>query len=191
MQLAEHLYHWNLESYHRLLELGILTSTDRVELLEGSIIQMSPKGIAHVITLQWVAEQLRALLPSVTLRIQDPISLPLLDSEPEPDIVIAKGSILSYRSHHPYPEDILLLIEVADSSLSIDRDVKAGIYAKTGIVEYWIVDVNQQEILMFRQPSCEGYGYSRVLHREDTLTFHSFPGLRMSVADCLPPPNRE
>ena len=137
MALATHKK-FTLEEYHRLIEIRFFHEDDRIELIRGEIIEMVSKGTLHVFCCQNLLKNIVPLIgDEAILRCQDPITLPN-HSEPEPDFTIARNCEDDYLSHHPYPEDILLVIEIADSSLDYDRQVKLPLYAEAGIEEYWI-----------------------------------------------------
>ena len=144
-----------VNDYHKIAEAGILTEDDRVELIEGELIDMAPIGSPHA---DYV-DRLNLMLISqigtrFRVRIQNPIQLDDY-SEPEPDVVIAKDR--SYRETHPGPQDILLLIEVADTTLKYDRNIKIPLYACCGIPEVWLIDIQNRRLEIHRQPSQEGY----------------------------------
>ena len=144
-----------VNDYHKIAEAGILTEDDRVELIEGELIDMAPIGSSHADYVDRLAELLFSQIGGkFRVRIQNPVQLDDY-SEPEPDIVIAKNR--SYREAHPGPQDILLLIEVADSTLKYDRDIKIPLYARCGIPEVWLIDVQNKRLEIHRQPSQEGY----------------------------------
>jgi Uma2 family endonuclease len=146
------VYRFSLEQYQRLGELGLLTEEDRVELLEGWIIPKMVHHPPHDGTLQIVTARIRELLPTGWCdRVQ--MAVALERSLPEPDLVIARGSHRSFLERHPGPQDIGLLIEVAESSLSRDRNLKARIYAEAGIPVYWIVNLIDQQIEVLTKPN--------------------------------------
>ncbi len=183
----QNIHLWSVEDYHRMIENGLLSNADRVELLEGIVSHMSPKGVSHVITARWIAEQFREQLgEGFYLLTQDPITLTEQRSEPEPDITIARGSMFDYTEHHPYPEDILLVIEVADSSLEVDKKIKMPIYAKAGIQDYWVVDVRAKEITIYRQPVEDLYQEVQVVAGRDLLSPLAFPEINFQVEDLFP-----
>jgi Uma2 family endonuclease len=187
MQLQERLYQWTVKDYHRLLETGLLTEKDRVELLEGLIVTMSPKGIPHVITTDWIAQVLRQQLQGQAhVRTQDPITLNDR-SEPEPDIVVVRGSLLDYSKHHPFPQDVLLLIEVADTTLATDREEKIPIYSRAKIQECWLVDVNRAEITVYRQPLESQYQSVKVYTERELFNAKAFPEITFHVKDLFLP----
>jgi len=141
---------WTLEDYHAMIEAGILTSEDRVELLFGQIVEMNPVGRAHSTTVKKINKFLNQRLSGddFVIGIQDPVTL-VDSSEPEPDVYVVKGPLEQYLDHHPGPEDILLLIEVSDSTLEKDKGAKKVNYAQAGIKEYWIIDVYARQILRY------------------------------------------
>ncbi|NJM00611.1 MAG: Uma2 family endonuclease [Synechococcaceae cyanobacterium SM2_3_2] len=183
----QNIHLWSVEDYHRMIENGLLTHDDRVELLEGIVSQMSPKGVSHVIISRWIAERFRERLGVGSyLLTQDPITLTEQGSEPEPDITIARGSMFDYTEHHPYPEDILLVIEVADSSIEIDKTIKMPIYARARIQDYWVVDIKAKEITIYRQPVEDSYQAVQAVTGRDRLSPLAFPEIAFQVQDLFP-----
>ena len=177
MTLATRL--WTVDDYHRMIEAGILTTGDRVELLEGQIVEMSPQRPPHASTTQHVARYLDRLLEEIAyVRMQLPITLKP-NSEPEPDIAVVRIDSNEYSDHRPVPDDIFLIIEVADTTLLSDRQQKAITYAKAGIADYWILDVNTQQIYMFREPGATGYEQESILTKGSTLVPLAFPTVQV------------
>jgi len=142
----------SLDMYHRMIEVNILSEDDPVELIEGYIITMSPKGSRHAACVSklndWFMPQLAG---KAQLRVQDPIQIPEL-SEPEPDLVLVSPREDFYAYAHPLPEDVLLIMEVADSSLAMDREVKSTLYATARIAHYWILNLADQQLEVFAHP---------------------------------------
>jgi Uma2 family endonuclease len=177
---------WTVDEYHRMIEAGILTPSDRVELIEGKIVSMAAKNPPHAATNLCAADYLKQRLADKALvRIQDPIQLSQY-SEPEPDLAIVAPNVRKYIDHHPRPDEVLLLIEVADTSLQDDRTIKAPLYAKAGILEYWILDVNTRQVYVFRDPQDDGYAQEVVLSEENTLTAIAFPELPIALNQLFP-----
>jgi Uma2 family endonuclease len=143
---------FSVARYQRMIETGILTPEDKVELLENYVVLKRPRNLLHDSTLQ---RMLRPLLRSVPagwdLRIQSAVALP--DSQPEPDFAIVRGSAADYETHHPVAADLGLVIEVADSSLLRDQRDKTRIYARGGIPCYWIINLVDKRIEIYTQPS--------------------------------------
>lgn len=135
-----------------MIEAGILTEEDRVELLEGWIVPKMVHNPQHDATIDRTHEALR-LRFSNDWRIRIQCAITTIDSEPEPDLVVVRGPASRYEHRHPHPQDVALLVEVADSSLPKDRDIKARAYARAGIVIYWIVNLPNRTVEVFSDPS--------------------------------------
>lgn len=164
------LMEWTVESYHRLIETGILTTEHQVELLNGQIIEMSPAGRMHAACIDRLNELLRtALKKESIIRIQSPITLVGSQSEPEPDISILKRKANYYADAHPTAEDIFLVIEVSDSTLDKDRHFKMQLYAVAGIAEYWLVNLNDQQIEQHLEPVDGSYQKVHIIKGKATL----------------------
>ncbi|MBE9039230.1 Uma2 family endonuclease [Oscillatoriales cyanobacterium LEGE 11467] len=182
---------FTIEEYHRLTEIGFFHEDDRIELIDGEIIEMVSKGVAHVFCCQKLIKNLVQLIgDEAILRCQDPIIL-LNNSEPEPDFTIARNCDDSYLSHHPYPEDIILVIEIADSSLDYDRQVKLPLYAEAGIAEYWIVNLFDRQLEVYRQPYQKtngGFNYSQqqIFLPEATVPLHFFKDRTLNLSTIFP-----
>ncbi|HLP91609.1 MAG TPA: Uma2 family endonuclease [Nostocaceae cyanobacterium] len=176
---------FTVTQYHKMNEAGILTEDDRVELIRGEILKMSPVGKRHAACVKRLVDKLTKLLGQVMIiGVQDPIILNDL-SEPQPDITLLKRRADFYETGHPQPQDILLLIEVADSSLDYDRDVKIPLYAENGILEVWLIDINAETITIYRQPTPTGYKDVQILQRGDSLSILAFPEINLTVNDVL------
>jgi Uma2 family endonuclease len=150
--------HFSLDHYEHMVEVGAFSGQfeKRVELIRGEIVQMTPINIAHAncVTLitEWSFQA--APLDRVMIRVQNPVRIPTNNSEPEPDLVWVNRKPYS---RHPEPADTLLLIEVADSSLDFDRNEKLEVHAESGMVEYWIVNLIDEQIEVYRKPSGRTY----------------------------------
>ncbi|BAC88973.1 Uma2 family endonuclease [Gloeobacter violaceus] len=177
---------WTVEEYHRMIEAGILTAEDQVELLEGQIVQMSPQQPLHASVISRTAKTFERLLGEVGIvRVQSPITL-LPDSEPEPDIVAARLDENFYQDRHPDAADILLLVEVSGSTLAYDRRHKAMIYARARIADYWILDVGTRQLLVLRQPGSEGHSEQFSLGENDSIVPLAFAVVQIAVKDLFP-----
>jgi Uma2 family endonuclease len=183
-----HFKYWTVQEYYRMSDLGILDPNERTELIDGQIIVMTAKGTSHVMTLRLLANVLENALRdrSVFVSTQDPIRLDNF-SEPEPDLTIVKGTILDYVEHHPVPEDIYLVVEVADSTLKQDCEVKDKLYARSSIAEYWVVDIKNRQVQIFRHPTATGYTSQLILTEVHSVSPLAFPELAISIASILPP----
>lgn len=176
---------FTIKEYHAIMENGILTENDRVELIKGEIVYMSPIGRRHAAQVKRIVELLyRYLLGRVTIGVQDPIELDN-NSEPLPDISLLQRRGDFYESKHPQPEDILLLVEVADTTAETDQAVKIPLYAENNIAEVWLVDINAQSVEVYREPSGNGYQSIQRLQRGETLSILALPDIEMSVDEVL------
>ncbi len=162
---------FTVAEYHKFLELGLLTEDDNLELIEGYLVHKMSRNPPHDGTLKKVEKRLSRLLPAGwEIRIQCAVTLP--DSEPEPDLAVVREDPAEYMTRHPGPRDVGLVVEVADSTLPGDRSDKARIYARAGIVCYWIVNLNERQVEVYTAPSGPAaepeYG-QRVDHRAGDL----------------------
>jgi Uma2 family endonuclease len=176
---------WSVDEYHRMIAAGILAPDDHVELLEGHIIEMVPQEPPHASTTSSFGNDFVLLFSGKAwVRQQLPITI-TPNSEPEPDIAVVKIDPNRYRDRHPTPADIYLLVEVADSTLSYDRNRKAKVYAKANIPEYWVINVKQRQILVFRNPQGERYQDEQVLEVGDAIAPVSFPDVVIELDSLL------
>ena len=177
---------FTVAEYYRMGDVGILGPDERVELIEGEIIVMPPIGSVHAddvdeyndVFAQYARGRFR-------IRIQNPIHLDD-GSEPQPDVSLLRRREGGYRAAHPTPEDVLLVIEVADSSLNFDRDVKAHLYGRAGIPETWVKNIPEDCIERFTEPGPDGYAQHSVHRRGETLTPARLPDVEVAVDDLLP-----
>jgi Uma2 family endonuclease len=179
-------YRFTVDEYERLVAAGILAADDRVELIHGEVVKKMAIGPRHAATVK----RLRRLFGEragnrVTLGSQDPIRLQ--DSEPEPDLSVLHFSPDEYARRHPTPAEIFLLVEVADSSLDDDRNIKGPLYARNNVPEYWIVDLITDTVHVHRGPRPDGTWAAVTAHaRGATLTVAALPGVGVAVAELLP-----
>src|SRR3982751_4737539 len=165
---------FTVDEYERMIEVGLLGEDERVELLEGRIVKMSPKGIRHAVANDRANKCFFKLLGDrVIVRNQNPI---LLDdaAEPEPDLVLATPQEKEYSDHHPTPPDSLLVLEIADSSLSIDRNYKSRLYAAAGIIQYCVLSLKGGELEDYRDPSQDGYRSKQTYKAEQSFSLVAF-----------------
>jgi Uma2 family endonuclease len=173
------------DEYYRLADVGILRHGERVELLDGDIIEMTPIGIRHAACVDRLLALLQPRMAGrAILRVQNPIRLDS-HSEPQPDLSILKARTDFYASGHPTPGDVLLVIEVADSSLQFDREIKVPLYARSGIPEVWLVDLEEARVDIFAQPADDGYRRSHAAVRGERVTCAALPGFSLSVDEIL------
>ena len=179
---------FTVADYYRLAEVGILGPDERLELIEGEIIVMAPIGPGHAGSVDFIGNLfVRRLDDRFIVRSQNPIHLDD-GSEPQPDIVVARHRDDYFTVAHPTPADILLIVEVALSSLEYDRDVKAHLYGRNGVPETWVKNLPEDCIERFTEPGPDGYAQHTIHRRGETITPVSFPDLELAVADLLPPP---
>jgi Uma2 family endonuclease len=182
---------FTVDEYHRLAELGFLHEDDHVELIRGELIQMAAKGTAHETCIRRLFRQLPLLVrDQATLQSQAPITLSF-DGEPEPDFAILRNRVDDYAEQHPTPEDILLVIEVADSSLSYVRDVKLPLYAEATIQDYWIFNLLDGYLEAYSEPyqiaaGCFGYLNRRIVTIDGAIAVPPFPEQILQLAAVFP-----
>ncbi len=162
-------YQFSVDAYHRLVEVGILNENDKVELIEGQIIQMTPIKSPHAACVDRLGDLLRILFVKKSIvRSQNPITLGE-HSEPEPDLAVVKYKADYYENAHPTPKEIYIAIEISQSTEQYDRTIKIPLYAKHGIPEAWLVNLNKKEIEIYQQPTEKGYSAISIYCLADTL----------------------
>ena len=177
-------YPLSVEAYHRMRETGILKPDDRVELIRGQIVPMSPKGSKHSNTVNRISKVLTLALDGIAeVHNQNPIHLED-HSEPEPDLALLIPPLSRYDERLPIPEDVLLVIEVADSSLTQDRRSKGLLYAQAGIAEYWIVNLPAREVEVYQQPLENGYKVCTRYQRSEMIPVAEL-GVELAVGEML------
>jgi len=170
---------WTLDEYHQMSESGILDDR-HVELLRGDIVEMSPERELHAYSSNSAGQYLMELLEKLAeIRFGKPITLPN-NSEPEPDITVIQSLGREYLKHHPYPENIFWLIEYAYTSLDKDLNFKSQIYAEVDIPEYWVVNLLEKQLVVFRQPE-NGKYTTKLTLTSGTIYPISFPAIAVSV----------
>lgn len=186
----EYLWRCSVEQYHAMIQAGILTEDDPVELLEGWVVTKMPKNPRHSAVTQLIQGTFARMLPADWhARGQEPITT--ITSEPEPDIVIARGNLREYFDRHPGPQDLALVVEVADSSLRRDRMLKKRLYAAASIPVYWVVNLTDACIESYSEPSgaAEQPDYRRQqvysLAEEIPITLDGKEVARLSVRELL------
>lgn len=183
---------FTLTEYHRLIELGFLTEDDRVELIRGELMQMAAKGTRHSVCNTKLFQELNSLVGDrAVVRGQEPVILLTTDSEPEPDIAIVQGQADDYLSAHPQRSNILLVIEVSDSTLHYDQNTKLALYAEDGISDYWIVNLVANQLERYNQPYRDaqgnfGYRLKQIALRHESVTLPGFPDLSLELDRVFP-----
>jgi Uma2 family endonuclease len=179
-------YRFTVDEYHRMGEAGIFSEDDRVELLAGVIVEMSPIGPLHAGTVARLTTLFSSRLGNrVIVWIQNPLLLRDEDSEPQPDVTLLQPRADFYTRAHPEAHDVYLIIEVADTSIAVDRDVKFPIYARAGIPEAWLLDVSAERLEVYGHPTAQGYQEVRLLQRGEPVAPQAFPELVLTVDDLL------
>lgn len=174
---------WTLDEYHQLVASGILDDR-KVELIRGDIVEMATEGELHAYSCDEAGEYLMQLMgEQAKVRQAHPVTLPN-DSEPEPDLAIVQRLGREYRSHHPYPENIFWIVEYADSSLDKDLQIKSSVYAEVGIREYWVINLQAMQLIVFRDPQNSEYT-SKTILTTGTIQPLAFPNLDISVDTIL------
>lgn len=188
---APHPRLWTREEYYKMAEAGVFRPGERVELIGGKIVTMSPQNSPHFTAICLVEDTLRMVFGSgYIVRVQGPLDVSPA-SQPEPDIAVVRGSVRDYATAHP--TTALLVVEVAESSLPFDRGEKASLYASVDVPEYWVVNLLDRRLEVYRDP-CPitgqpyGYGYRRCTHyfATDSVTPLAAPSGIVKVADLLP-----
>ncbi len=183
LELTRHCF--TTAKYDRMIEAGILDEDDRVELIEGEIVEMTPIGSVHVARVNRCIPVLTAIFGrNAQLSVQNPIHLGDA-SEPQPDVTFLRPQADYYASALPTAADILLLVEVSDSSLAFDRQIKIPLYARHGVAEVWLIDVAEDLITVYRDPTPSGYATVHDVSRGGTLSVLAFPGCEIAAADLL------
>lgn len=152
IQARPQLWQISVERYHEMIAAGLLTEDDRLELLEGYLVEKMTVNPPHAFVTETIREAITAILPDLFfVSSQQPVTMP--DSEPEPDVLVVKGKRRDFIQRHPMPAEVALLVEVADSTINQDQNWKKRIYGRAGIVTYWIVNLPERQIEVYTQPS--------------------------------------
>ncbi len=178
-------YQINAQDYYRIGRTQLFSEAARMELIEGEIVRMVPIGSGHAGHVNWLLRLFTQLSEEKTiLSVQGPIRLDDY-SEPVPDLVLLKPRLDYYKKSHPKPEDVYLIVEVSDTTIYFDRNVKRRLYARHNIPEFWIVDLHQKAIEIFRKPGPGGYQESYIPTSEETFSPLSFPELVLTPNDIF------
>jgi len=183
---AAETYRWSVEEYQKLGEAGIFHEDDRVELLNGDIVILAPIGTRHMKAVRRLINVMaRKYGKSCLVDAQNPL---MIDgySVPQPDILLLRHTA-DTRDSAPIPEDVLVLIEVADSSLPYDMRDKRDAYARTGVAEYWLLDLTRNQLFVFRDPDTNGYRSEQIVSATESIAPLAFPDEAVALAEILPP----
>ncbi|MFM9264247.1 Uma2 family endonuclease [Tychonema sp. BBK16] len=179
VQMQRRLF--TVQEYHLMSEAGVFANNERVELIEGEIIQMAAIGKRHAARVDRLARLFSQISESLVIfRVQNPICLNN-KSEPQPDIALVQPRADFYEESLPNSQDILLLVEVADSTVNYDRDVKVPNYSRSGIQEVWLVDLVENCLEVYRQPGPNGYSLMLKFWRGQQVVPLAFPEFQVSV----------
>ena len=178
-------HRFTVDAFARMGEAGIFAEDDRVELIDGEICDMTPIGQSHA----WIVNRLNRRLVTLLadrayVSVQNPIRLDR-HTEPQPDLVVARGSEDDYADRHPAADDVLLVIEVADSSLRYDRLAKIPLYARSGIPEAWLVDIAGRCVTVYTNPGRDGYGRERTCEGGETLVATAIDDFRLPIEEIF------
>lgn len=176
---------FSVDEYYRMAAAGIFTEDDRVELIEGEVVQMVPIGdrhAAHVDKLVWVFS--RRVGDQAIIRVQNPLRLGS-HSEPQPDVVLLRPRADFYTGGHPGPQDALLVVEVADTMLDYDRGIKIPLYARHGVPEVWLVDLQRRVVEVFSARAPDGYRIIQTHRLGERLSASALPGVVIAVEDLF------
>ena len=182
---------FTIAEYHQLVDLGFFTENDRIELIRGEIIEMAPKRTPHsVCNSTLFGELYRLLYDRANVRGQEPITLSS-NSEPEPDVVIANKKDDNYLSAHPTVEDIILVIEISDSTLKYDKETKLSLYAEAGINNYWIINLVDNRLEVYSNPFADkqgnfGYKNTNIVLPDETIFIPNFTKVSLELDSIFP-----
>lgn len=178
-------YRFSLDEYHELVESGFFKREDHIELIEGELIMMPPPSPEHSANATSLRDRIQRLIPDkLLIRESQPVTIPP-DSEPEPDLCVVPRRTDYYRTAHPSPKDVLLVIEVAKTSAAFDKTTKAHVYGRAGIVEYWVIEIEKDVVHVFSDPTTHGYRTQRTYQRGDTVRSSTIRKLVLGVSDML------
>jgi Uma2 family endonuclease len=172
---------FTVQEYHLMTEAGVFANNERVELIEGEIIQMAAIGTRHASSVKRLTRCFSLIAEELaTLGVQDPIQL-TERTEPQPDVVLLQPRADYYATAHPVPSEVLLLVEVSDSTVDNDRNIKVPIYARSGIQEVWLWDLEVNCLEVYRNPTANGYTSIQKLERGEMVSPLAFPEFEVSV----------
>jgi Uma2 family endonuclease len=185
MQLETTRKRFNVDEYYRMAETGIIGPEERVELIDGEVLEMTPIGHRHAISVDLATETfVLSFAGRAIVRIQNPLRLGKY-TEPVPDVVLLKHRADRYRGRTVMAEDAILVMEVSDTTLRYDRDIKRPMYAAAGIPEMWIVNLETDELFVYRDPVNGVYTTSLVVSRSGSISVSAFPETNFKIDDLL------
>ncbi len=182
LQIQRRLF--TVQEYEQMIRAGLFGEDDRLELIEGEVIAMSPIGPGHAGRVNRLNRLFaRRVGERALISVQNPVRL--AHSEPQPDLALLRPRADDYAEGHPQPEDVLLIVEVADTSADYDRSVRIPLYGRAGILETWLVDLTSLSMEVYRGPTASGYKEKRTLGASDTLAPLAMPDVALAVSDIL------
>ena len=185
MSIQVERHHFTVDEYYRMGDAGIFTEDDRVELIDGEIIRMSPIGSRHAACVRRLDALLNRLVSQVAqVSAQNPIRVSDF-SEPQPDIALLRPLADFYAQGHPTPADVLLVVEVAETSVEYDREIKGPLYARAGIAEMWLVNLREEFVEIYTNPAGGSYQSVRRATRGESFASQSLPDMTLSVDEIL------
>jgi len=179
---------WTRQECAQLAEAGFLTG--RYELIDGEIIRKMGQGWMHSDVIVRLTTLFAALFGSL-LRIQLPMTVPGDTNEPEPDVAVTEQPRSAYRGRHPDAQEMLLVVEVADSTLAFDLNIKSRLYARSGVRDYWVIDVIGRRVMVHRNPTSDGYQIVTTHEETETISLLLRPDISLPVTELLPAPDSE
>lgn len=186
MAVVPQRWRFTVEDYRRMAEAGLFAPDARLELIDGEILQMSPIGARHLAGVNRATRTFsRVAGDRVVVSVQNPISLPPHD-EPQPDVALLRPRADDYARQKPGPEDVLLVVEVADTSVAYDRQTKLLRYARAGVRESWLLDLPGDALEVHREPGPRGYALIRRCYRGERIAPEALPDVEIAVDDLLP-----
>jgi Uma2 family endonuclease len=184
-------HRFTLEEYQRMVEADILPDDARVELIEGEVIEMAPIGLRHAATVDRLTRLFTSRLGErVIVRVQGPVAFPAVVSQLQPDVAVLRARADFYVTRHPDSPDLVLVVEVMDSSVELDRRVKLPLYARAGVAEVWLVDVTVGRMEVYRAPVGGRYTETQTYEHGASAGIAAFPEVTLAVDDVLGPPAR-
>lgn len=183
VQFARKLF--TTAEYHQMIEAGVFNEDDRIELIEGEFYEMSPIGPRHAAAVNRLSRVLNLQISDIAIvSVQNPVELSRY-SEPQPDITVLKWRDDFYSQSHPSPSDVLIAIEVSDTTQDRDRGFKIPVYARAGLAEAWLVDLFNDCVEIYLRPANGKYQDRKIITRGQAIASHSIPQLQLSVDDIL------
>jgi Uma2 family endonuclease len=178
---------FTVDEYYRIAEAGVLSERVHTELIEGEIIEMSPMGSRHAAAIMRANRLfVEAFKDQADIRVQMPLPVSNF-SEPEPDLCVVTSDLSSYETRHPGPSDVFLVLEISDSSLRYDRDVKLPVYAAAGVTEVWIEDLPNRILHVFREPSGRKFKTALQFAPGDSVSLLAFPRISFPISSLISP----